>query len=223
MPYIAIRFTALRCPSVFYASRQAGTEGPGSCLSTSRTLERLITCFDSYIVSPDFYDLPRYHDAQPNAEERAAWTEIVASLLTTDNNCSSIIVPTSLLDLYSVTTFTESAGSSNSYCVLSEITSEDGVYSKGWGFMVVPATRRAVSRFIHISAPHPIAELNTTQQAAALFKSTGAKSLSIPGRFRMAFSEATDCVQSPPDTVYYKTDPAHDNVNNSDLVLMIYC
>jgi hypothetical protein len=79
--------------------------------------------------------------------------------------------------------------------------------------MVVPAMRRAVSRFIHISAPHPTADINTTQQAAALFKATGAKSLLIPGRIRMAFLDATDCVESPAGTVYYKTDPAHDKVS----------
>ena len=80
--------------------------------------------------------------------------------------------------------------------------------------MVVPATRRSVSRLIHVSAPHPFADMYTTGQAAALFKSVGAKSLLIPGRMRTAFMEATDCVPSPGNTagVYYRTDPAHDKV-----------
>jgi hypothetical protein len=205
---------ALQYLSVFFSRFQVGPEGPGACLGTSLTLKQLITCFDDYVVSPEYYDLPRYNDAQPSTEERAAWTEMIASLLTTDNNCSSIIVPPPLVDIYSISMFTESSGSSDSYCVLSEITSENGVYSKGWGLMVVPATRRAVSRFIHISAPHPLADMNTTQQAVALFKSTGAKSLLIAGRIRMAFLEATDCINSLAGTVYYKTDPAHDKVNN---------
>jgi hypothetical protein len=204
----------LQYPSFGFSHLQANPEGPGACLSTSSTLEQLVTCFDNYVVSPEYYDLPRYSEAQPKAEERAGWTEAVASLLATDNNCSSITVPNHLADLYSIATFTESSSSSNSYCVLSEITSENGSYSKGWGLMVVPASRRAVSRFIHISAPHPSAEINITQQAAALFKSTGAKSLFIPGRIRMAFLDLTDCVESPPGTPYYKTDPAHDKVNN---------
>ena len=216
---IPVSFMAFQYPSVFFSSRQVGTEGPGSCLNTSPTLEQLIICFDNYVVPPDFYYLPRYNDAQPSTEERTAWKEMVASLLATDNNCSSIIIPIPLVDLYAVTTFTESSSSSNPYCVLFETTSKNGIYSKGWGLIVVPATRRAVSRFIHISAPHPLADSNTTQQAAALFKSTGAKSLSIPGRIRMAFSEATDCIQSPSGTVYYKTDPAHDKVNKSSLAL----
>lgn len=202
----------LHYPSTFFSNFQSQV-GPDTCLSSSQTLEQLITCLDNYIVGPKYYDLPRYNDAQPNTGERAAWMETVTSLLNTDKNCSSITIPPTLADLYAITTFTESSGSSNSYCVLSETTSKDGVYSKGWGLMVVPAARRDVSRFIHVSAPHPWADINTTQQAGALFKSAGAKSLLIPGRLRTAFFEETDCIsRGSNQEVYYKTDPVHDKV-----------
>jgi hypothetical protein len=205
----------LHYPSVFFsnAQNQIDTQGPDSCLSSAPTLERLVTCLDDYIVPPKYYDLSRYNDAQPTTEERVAWMETVASLLNTDNNCSSITIPPTLANHYAITTFTESSGSSNSYCVLSETASQDGVYTKGWGLMIVPAARRGVSRSIHVSAPHPWADMNTTQQAGALFKSVGAKSLLIPGRLRTAFFEETDCIsRGSSKEVYYKTDPVHDKV-----------
>lgn len=221
---VIISSKVLQYPSsLFSPPWQASPEAPRACLSTSPTLEQLLTCFDDYLVPPEYYDSPRYNEAQPTSDQRASWTEAVASLLATDNNCSSIAVPAPLTDLYNITTFTESSSSSsNSYCVLFEITSENGVYTKGWGVMVVPASRHSISRLLHISAPHPSADTNTTQQAAALFKSTGARSLFVPGRFRMAFLEATDCVQSSASTVYYKTDPAHDNVGTSSRKRVVY-
>lgn len=207
-------FLELKYPSTTLPSPtgNADSKGPSACFGASTTLEQLVDCFDHYLVSPDYYDLSRYNAAQPNTEERAAWRESVASLLAADNNCSSIIVPPPIAGLYSITPFTDPSGS---YCVLSESASVDGMYSRGWGLAVVPAARRAVSRFIHISAPHPASEFGTMRQAAALFKATGAKSLLVPGRLRAAFREPTDCVSSPPREVYYKTDPTHDKVNIS--------
>ena len=78
--------------------------------------------------------------------------------------------------------------------------------------MAVPANQAAVSRHIHISAPHPLYDPGTLKHGAAIFKNTGAKSLFISGRHRDAFfrdvPEARSCIGPK----YSKTDAAHDIV-----------
>ncbi|KAG5651064.1 hypothetical protein H0H81_009999 [Sphagnurus paluster] len=127
-----------------------------------------------------------------------------------DGNCLSITVPTPLNNIYAITQFKEQSGAS--YCVLAEIREENTRYAKGWGLFAVPATRAAVSRHIHLSAPHPLYDDNTPAQAAALFKSTKAKSLLIAGRSRLAFKEPTDCVAASEGDIYYTTDPGHNKL-----------
>jgi len=184
-----------------------------TCLSSpaSMTLEALITCFDAYSVPHGYYDQMKYDVAQPNQREHAAWNQVISSLLTVDNNCTSLTLPSVLTKTYTISVFTERNGSS--YCVLSERNGGSWGYTRGWGLMVVPASRATVSRNVHFSAPHPGYDLGTPQQAAVLFKSTGAKSLLVPGRVRTAFLDRTNCVVSnAASTVYYKTDTTHDNV-----------
>jgi len=99
------------------------------------------------------------------------------------------------------------------FCILYETSAQCGTYLKGWGFMVVPAFGVAVSRSVHISAPHPGYNLGTVEQAASIFENTGSKSLLVPGRTRTAFLKSPDCivpVSARQD--YYMTDPAHNNV-----------
>ncbi|RDB18315.1 hypothetical protein Hypma_000535 [Hypsizygus marmoreus] len=190
----------------------ANVGSPVSCLNStmSATLSQAIECLDKYTVPHDYYDRTTYNLAQPNTEERAAWTTMILSLLNPNDNCSSVYVPDVLSELYLVSLYTESSGLS--FCILSEVQVEDGFYRKGWGLMVVPATRTAVLRNLHISAPHPAYDLFTPQQAAALFTSVGAKSLLIPGRSRTSFLHPTECVQPSSGTDYYETDPAHNNL-----------
>ena len=179
--------------------------GPG----VSSTLEALITCFDGYTVPQDTYRTnDEYIAAQANSDERSEWNAAVASLLTVDGNCTSSVLPAGLSEVYHVSLFAEAGVNGKSFCVLSEINSLDSHYARGWGLMVVPATRSGVSRCIHISAPHPKYDQNTPNQAAAIFKNTGAKSLFIAGRHRDAYSLARSCVNDD----YSKTDPAHDVV-----------
>jgi hypothetical protein len=81
--------------------------------------------------------------------------------------------------------------------------------------MIVPRLRTSVSRSVHFSAPHPIDDRETSQQAAFLFESTGSKSLFISGRTRAAFSEPSECISpASPSDQFYKTDPAHNNVRD---------
>jgi hypothetical protein len=180
---------------------------PITCLSTSTIFWGLIDCFNKFTVPSNTYtthDL--YVAAQPVGDEIAAWDDVVASLLAVDGNCGSSLLSDALDGIYTVTLFTKTSGAS--YCVLSESTATSGRYTRGWGLMAVPATRDAVSRFIHISAPHPIYDKGTPQRAAAVFKGTGAKSLIISERHRHARSE--DLCEGPD---YSITDAAHDTVS----------
>nr|GAT45053.1 predicted protein [Mycena chlorophos] len=182
---------------------------PIPCLPNSSTLETLVACFDNYTVPYDFYTAQTYADAQPAAEQLYDWTTLINSVLSVDGNCSSIPVPPSIAEIYSLSLFSDISGPQ--YCVLSERYSSEGAYTKGWGLFVVPATANGVQCDIHLSAPHPQYDLFTPEQAGALFKAVGARSLLIAGRQRMAYALPSDCViPTSNTTVYYKTDPAHD-------------
>lgn len=190
-----------------------GSPGQITCLQNATyTFEDLVTCFDNYTVSDGYYSDETYAVAQPTAEELCGWEDLVSSLLSVDGNCTSVVVPESIAGIYDVSLFTDPTGPQ--FCVASESTSVDGVYAKGWGLVAVPATQGAIMRDIHLAAPHPAYDLFTPEQAGALFKSTGARSLLISGRVRTAILEATDCViPASNSTIYYKTDPAHDVVS----------
>ncbi|KAJ7461393.1 hypothetical protein B0H11DRAFT_1736032 [Mycena galericulata] len=177
--------------------------------SETASFEDVVECFDAYTVTEGYYSDETYEEAQPNPEELCGWEDLVLSLLSVDGNCIAVVVPASIAEIYQVSLFTDPAGPQ--YCVASESTSIDGVYAKGWGLVVVPATRDAVMRDIHFAVPHPAYDLFTPEQAGALFKSTGARSLLISGRVRTANLASSDCViPTSNSTVYYKTDPTHD-------------
>ncbi|KAJ7474237.1 hypothetical protein FB451DRAFT_1035463 [Mycena latifolia] len=188
----------------------ANTSGQITCLqNTTSTFEDLVACFDAYTVSERYYSAETYAAAQPDFEQLRGWEDLIASLLAVDGNCTSVVVPPCITGIYDVSLFHDPTGPR--YCVASESTSVDGVYAKGWGLVVVPATQDAVKRDIHLAAPHPAYDLFTPEQAGALFKSTGARSLLISGRIRTANLAPSDCViPTSNSTVYYKTDPAHD-------------
>ncbi|KAJ7651838.1 hypothetical protein B0H17DRAFT_958245 [Mycena rosella] len=192
----------------------ANTSGAESeqiaCLeNTTSTFEDLVTCFDTYTVTEGYYSDDTYAAAQPNAEELSGWEDLISSLLSVDGNCTSLAVPPSIGGIYDVSLFTDPTGPQ--YCILSESTSVDGVYAKGWGLVVVSATQDAVERDIHFAAPHPAYDLFIPEQAGALFHSTGARSLLISGRTRTAILVSSDCViPTSNSTIYYKTDPPHD-------------
>ncbi|KAF5378606.1 hypothetical protein D9615_007145 [Tricholomella constricta] len=191
---------------------------PSTCLDYP-TLEQAIECFDAYTVSQGRYNRSSYSSAQPTPAQRTAWQHTISSLLDVDNDkeCLSLALalPAPLANIYHISLFTEPSTRA-SFCILSEHTNNTQ-YAKGWGLFAVPATTTA-ARHIHISAPHPAHDLHTPVQAAALFKSTGAKSLLIPGRSRAALEVPTDCVAP-----YHVTDPVHNNLEPFfDATLAIY-
>ncbi|KAF7293870.1 hypothetical protein HMN09_01183100 [Mycena chlorophos] len=187
---------------------------PIPCLHNSSTLETLVACFDNYTVPYDFYTAETYAEAQPLANQLHDWTTLIDSVLSVDGSCSSIPIPPSIAAIYSLSLFSDTSGPGAQYCVLSELYSLDGAYARGWGLFVVPATAQGVQRDVHLAAPHPQYDLFTPQQAGALFKAVGARSLLIAGRQRTAYALPSDCVVPTSNmTVYYKTDPAHDTVS----------
>ncbi|KAF9007201.1 hypothetical protein BDQ17DRAFT_1407677 [Cyathus striatus] len=194
--------------SFFLGGDPALTPTPTWCLQTSNALEQLTSCLDNFKIQLDEFNAITYQIAQPTPYQREAWSETVTSLLHLDGNCSAIPVPDSLKGIYTVTTFTESSGAE--YCIFVETSIVCKAYLKGWGYMVVPGTRSAISRDIHLSAPHPGYDLGTVQQATSVFKSTGARTLLVPGRERTAYHAPSDCIlPTTSKTVYYMTDPAH--------------
>jgi hypothetical protein len=182
---------------------------PASCLKSSTTIDALVTCLEVFIVPPQYYNKETYEAAQPTFNQRDDWKNLIYSFLSVDGNCSSIPIPLSLQGIYTVETF-------NNMCVLYETSCLEGVYIKGWGFMIVPRLRTSVSRTVHFSAPHPIYDLGTIRQAAFLFESTGSQSLLVPGRARTAFFDPSECIISTvfplQASSYYKTDAAHNIV-----------
>lgn len=198
-------------------SKQTPSE---ACFRSARSLGSLIQCLETFTVPENYYDQFSYLDAQPTEPQREGWFAAVATLLSTHNNCSSAIVPSSLHNIYDAAPFTDIGG--QSFCVLYERTVSpcNSRYEKGWGFMVVPSSRDGVSRSLHLSAPHPFYDIGTPTQATHLFKEIGAKSLLIPGRMRPAYNVPSTCVLSRSSkSMYYMTDPAHNDVCNDVLSL----
>lgn len=186
------------------------------------TIEDLIECLDGYTVPAGAFSQSTYILAQPQDPgvvhgEQWSWTVAISNLLYGDYNCGPSVIPDAIRPYYRVDRFTEASG--KSFCILSgkHYLVPGGYFQKGWGTVVVPATEEAVSRWIHISAPHPGrgagSDEGTPKYAAAAFKNTGAKSLLVAGRHRDAlpYSDTVHaCVEGGEH--YSKTDSAHDNV-----------
>jgi len=211
-------FKALLASSLISVLVASVTGAPPACL-TSGTFEQLVDCLDDYTVPENFYiNEAAYNAAQPTVAQASAWSNAVTNLMSvgvgayTCNRATTTITNSSALwNIYNFATYSDSV-TKKDYCVLIESTSTTGgAYTKGWGFLAVPIAHN-VTNGVHISAPHPAFDQNTPQQAGALFKRVGARSLLIAGRSRLAYRVATTCViPSSSNVTYYKTDPAHDN------------
>jgi hypothetical protein len=158
---------------------------------------------DGYTVTKEFYTSETYALAQPTIVQRKSWRLVVNNLLSVDNaDCVTVPVPAALIGIYAIRRFGD-------YCVLYETTATGRAYDKGWGFMIVPSLKSHVTRHLHISAPHPLYDGRTVEQAAAIFQSTGSQSLLVAGRHRNAYFKVSDCI-----TPYNITDPAHSKVSD---------
>ncbi|KAK2462206.1 hypothetical protein APHAL10511_005794 [Amanita phalloides] len=151
----------------------------------------------------------QYKAGQPTSKQRDAWLDVILSLLNVKDKlaCSSVTVPDVLKGLYTVTEV-----DSGKFCALVEVVAGDQEkFSKGWGIFVVPTAPHGTSPKLHLSAPHPVFDLNVAEETTYVFEHTGAKSLYVPGRSSQAFKEKTDCIPSTAKTTYYKTDATHDD------------
>ncbi|THV00948.1 hypothetical protein K435DRAFT_425001 [Dendrothele bispora CBS 962.96] len=119
-----------------------------------------------------------------------------------DIDCSTVSLPEFLPPIYTLTPLLDYS-SYISCCVFSETTSFPDHNSS--------SSQLSNLESIHLSTPHPLADIDTPQQAAVIFSLSGVRSLLVSGRLRSAFDEATDCVESAnPNMTYFKTDLAHD-------------
>lgn len=192
---------------------------PDACLQNSaRTLVGLAQCFEQFVVREGFYDADSYALAQPSTEQRGAWFSAIENLMNTDGNCTSAIVPATIRDIYSAVSFTDSSDGQE-FCILYERTTglgKDGKpqFAKGWGYMIVPASKEGVARHIHLAGPHSVWDGDTSIQAVGVFRGSGAKSVLVSGRVRTAFMEDSVCVRGTGTgkTRYWMTDPAHNDV-----------
>jgi len=207
-PFLTVLSWAFLLTS-WYNNDMIDSSSPRGCLDTG-TIGDLVGCLNNFTVLPSYYNTSTYAAAQPTSEQTDDWTSVITSMLSVDNgNCPTL--PGSLGSNYVITPFSD-ASTNQTFCVLSETTANaDGFFVKGWGHMLVPASQSAISRSVHLSAPHPWADIGTPEQAAAIFALSGAHSVLITGRHRRAYDSPTTCVQpSSNKTTYYKTDPAHD-------------
>jgi hypothetical protein len=182
------------------------TTVPTSCFAASNLVD-LVDCLETYTIPKGFFNLGAggsggYAGAQPTVTQRADWKIVVKLLLSVNTeSCDTVSIPSSLTGIYAVRVF-------QGYCVLYETTSTGGIYNKGWGFVVVPSLRSEVARRVHISAPHPLIDSGTVQQAAAIFDAAGSNSLLVAGRHRNALDQVSNCIPE-----YNITDPAHNTVS----------
>lgn len=194
-----------------------------TCTSTSTTLENLINCLNGYTVPADSYSCTAFATAQPQTSpnEVTGWDAAVTQLLNAGGTCS-LPSGSTISGSYQVTDFLDTTSGRN-YCVLSEINavtvSGKTYFTRGWGTFVTPRDVTNTTLTLHHSAPHPIADTNTPQQAAAIFRRSNSRSLLVAGRHRDALSATSApppcAINSCVNAAYTHTDPAHDVVCDS--------
>ena len=202
----------------FFSSHDAisPTSSLVNCTSDSNvtSVVDLVNCLQTYVVPSGYYTEASYNAAQPTAEEAKDWALAVQALLDVDSEqgCTTEnVVPVGIRDIYSASTFQQGKDSSPC-CVLYEHTVDDGVYAKGWGFMLTRMPAEATTS-LHLSAPHPHYDLHTPEQAGSVFSNVGARSLVVAGRKRTAWlGGQSPCIRGGRKAKYYATDPAHNDV-----------
>jgi hypothetical protein len=110
----------------------------------------------------------------------------------------------SLAANYQIRTFKDSL-TSKSYCLLMEVldTDLDGVVDKGWGTFIV--NNNATRRNLNQSAPHPIFDSTTENQAINIFQDTDSRSYLMCGAHR----HSNGMTGGTCDSKYGEADCAH--------------
>ena len=160
------------------------------------TLDELATCIRQQMPqnSSNLY-------VTPSPAERADFQAVVTQMM---NGSCNFILPASLADDYQVNSFTDLV-SQKSYCVLMETldANNDGFVDKGWGTFIVnnSATRPNLNQ----SAPHPIYDSTTENQAINIFQDTDSRSYLMCGAHRHANGTSGGSCESN----YGQADCAH--------------
>jgi hypothetical protein len=151
----------------------------------------------------------------PTAAEQADFAAVVTQMM---NGACNFALPASLAANYQIRTFTDSL-TAKSYCLLMEVLDAnplDRVVDKGWGTFIV--NNNATRRNLNQSAPHPIFDDSTENQAINIFQDTGSRSYLMCGAHRHANGEKCCTGTIPPcpsrsrctcDHDYGEADCAH--------------
>ena len=133
----------------------------------------------------------------PTESERRAWQQAVDQML--KGSCHPAL-PAALAPHYE----RRWLGGDTGVCVLLETLDADGdgLVDRGWGTLAV--ARRPV-REVHIHIAHPLFDIDTEHQGAAVFQATGGRTFLMAGAERNANYRASACQRD-----YWEADVAHD-------------
>lgn len=133
----------------------------------------------------------------PLPAERAAWQTVVREMLT--GSCQPALPPE--LDQHYERRW---LGGRTGLCVLVETldANGDGLVDRGWGTLAVASHPR---RELHIQVPHPLYDIDTEHQGAAVFEAIGGRSFLMAGAERNANYVLSSC-----QSAYWEADPAHN-------------
>lgn len=144
---------------------------------TATTLDALATCIRGQMpqLNSNLY-------VPPTADEQADFAAVVAQMM---NGQCNFDLPASLATNYQISTFTD-ADTNKSYCLLMEVLDADlnGFVDKGWGTFIV--NNSASRPNLNHSAPHPIYDSTTENQAINIFQDTDSRSYLMCGAHRHA-------------------------------------
>ena len=173
---IVLRFVASTCLALGVTADAVG-QGLLTC-PTATTLDLLTTCIRNQMPNPNRPGTNLY--VPPTAAEQVNFSTVVTQMM---NGACNFALPASLEANYQISTFTDSL-STKSYCLLMEVLDADfdGVVDKGWGTFIV--NNEATRRNLNQSAPHPIFDSTTENQAINIFQDTDSRSYLMCGAHR---------------------------------------
>ncbi len=182
--------------------------GDVPCLSTSSTIEDLVSCTLGYM--PHRYSVDdRDGFTVPTAIEMTQWGEVVEQMM--DGGCSAISLSGyEWGNDFTVTTFTDTQNG-QAYCVFIETrydTYPAGErVTRGWGTFIYNPN---YCRELNISAPHAKFETDTGTQAAGIFKNTQSRTFLMTGAHRRANNVLSTCQPTACEGNCMESDAAHN-------------
>jgi hypothetical protein len=164
----------------------AAASSPPPICASSTPLESLVQCITSHMARSGSEGF-----VVPTAAQRADWRSVVTRML--QGSCD-FALPSSLVPAMHLWSFVDS-GNSKTYCVLMEVedAQHDGAVDRGWGTVVVdPHATRELCQ----AAPHPLADLDTADEAIGVFKGTNSRIFALAGTHRDANAASSTCQSS---------------------------